>query len=194
MPKPVLLVDSYDSFAYNIVHALEALGVAVNVVTVDDPRLTPSAVREHAAVVIGPGPGSPHGYSAFAEIVTACASARLSLLGICLGMQAIALSYGARVVRGKRPVHGEVATIVHDGSELFTGIASPMRAMRYHSLCVASESLPATIKVTALSEDGVVQAIQDRHLPIGGVQFHPESFLSECGELLLRNFLRTVRR
>ncbi len=194
MPKPVLLVNSYDSFAYNIAHALEGLGASVNVMTVNDPCLTPPVVREHAAVVIGPGPGSPHGYAAFAEIVTVCAGLRLSLLGICLGMQAIAVSYGARVVRAKRPVHGEVATVVHDGSELFAGIASPMRAMRYHSLCVAPESLPAAIKVTAFSEDGVVQAIQDRSLPIGGVQFHPESFLSECGELLLRNFVRTVRR
>ncbi len=191
MRRSVLLVDSYDSFTQNIAHAMAMMGPAVDVVTVDD--VGPKDMVRCDAVVLGPGPGAPHDGDRLAQILLQTIEAGLPALGICLGMQAIARYYGARVVRAPRPVHGEVATVDHDGRGLFEGIPSPLRAMRYHSLCVAPETLPATLRVNATSRDGVVQGIHDCERPVYGLQFHPESFLSEHGSALLANFLARSR-
>ncbi len=189
--RSVLLVDNYDSFTQNIAHAMAVMGPSVDVVTVDD--VDPRNVVLYDAVVLGPGPGAPRDGDRLAQIVVQTIEARIPALGICLGMQAIARCYGARIVRAPRPVHGEVATVDHDGRGLFDGVPSPLRAMRYHSLCVAPETLPATLRVNATSRDGVVQAVFDCARPVYGLQFHPESFLSEHGSALLLNFLARSR-
>jgi anthranilate synthase/aminodeoxychorismate synthase-like glutamine amidotransferase len=187
--RSVLLVDNHDSFTHNIAHALAACGARVDVMTVDDPRLIRRALTVYDAVVVGPGPGAPRANGALAHAVSDALAAGMPALGICLGMQAIGTHFGARVTRARRPVHGELGTLVHDGSGLFGGVPSPFRAMRYHSLCVAPSSLPDTLHVNAHSEDGVIQGIAHRERPVYGLQFHPESFLSEHGAKLLRNFI-----
>jgi anthranilate synthase/aminodeoxychorismate synthase-like glutamine amidotransferase len=192
-PRDVLLVDNYDSFTHNIAHALASLGASVDVRAVDDPCLTWNGVGSYDAVILGPGPGAPRQGDRLAQAVARTVQAGLPLLGICLGMQAIARHYGARIVRAPFPVHGEVAIVDHDGSGLFGGVPSPLRGMRYHSLCVAAETLPATMRATAISEDGVIQGIESRDRPVYGLQFHPESFLSEHGGALLWNFLASSK-
>jgi anthranilate synthase/aminodeoxychorismate synthase-like glutamine amidotransferase len=190
--KRVLLVDSYDSFAQNIAHAVSSLGAKVDVVVVDDPRLTAEFIGQFEAVVLGPGPGAPHKADPLMRTIGIALTFQKPLLGICLGMQAISRYFGGRIVCAPRPVHGELSTIVHDGTGLFLGIPSPFRAMRYHSLCVAQTILPAALRANAFSEDGVIQGLEDIGRPITGVQFHPESFLSEHGVSLLANFLNFV--
>jgi anthranilate synthase component 2 len=187
--KRVLLVDSYDSFVQNIAHAVASLGAKLDVIVVDDPCLTAEFIGGFEAVVLGPGPGAPRKADALMRTVDATLKLGKPLLGICLGMQAIARHFGGRVVGAPRPVHGELSTIVHDGTGLFAGIPSPFRAMRYHSLCVEQTILPTALRANAFSEDGVIQGIEDTNRPVSGVQFHPESFLSEHGVSLLANFM-----
>lgn len=192
MPRPrILLVDSHDSFAYNVVDALRCLHAHVDVVQVNacEPAICNGG---YDGVILGPGPGTAVGNGPLMLAVAQCSSAGVPILGICLGLQAIAAYYGGRIVRCPRPVHGEVATVHHRGARLFSGIPSPFRATRYHSLCVAREALPAPLQVTATSHDGVIQAIEDPFARTFGVQFHPESFLSENGPLLFRNFLEST--
>lgn len=191
--RRLLLVDSYDSFSYNIAHALASLNAAVDVLPVDEP-IDALRFRSYDAIVLGPGPGAPRRDGPLRRVIERTLDANRPLLGICLGMQAIARHYGGCVVRAPRPVHGEQAVIEHDGQGLFAGIASPLRAARYHSLCVERGSLAESIRERAASDDGVLQAIEDGDRPVFGLQFHPESFLSENGEKLLGNFLKQVRR
>jgi anthranilate synthase component 2 len=141
------------------------------------------------AFLISPGPGRPEQAGASLDLVAACAEARRPLLGICLGLQAIALHFGGRIARAERPVHGKTSAIAHDGSGLFAGLPAPFVAARYHSLCVPAESLPPALAVNARAEDGSVQGVRHRSLPIHGVQFHPESVATRHGHLLLANFL-----
>jgi anthranilate synthase/aminodeoxychorismate synthase-like glutamine amidotransferase len=187
--KRVLLVDSYDSFAQNIAHAVASLDAKVVVVVVDDPCLNDEFVKRFDAVVLGPGPGAPREADALMRTVDASLKLAKPLLGICLGMQAIAHRFGGHVVCAPRPVHGELSSIVHDGTGLFAGIPSPFCAMRYHSLCVDRAILPSRLRANAFSEDGVIQGIACDGLAVTGVQFHPESFLSEHGVSLLANFI-----
>jgi anthranilate synthase/aminodeoxychorismate synthase-like glutamine amidotransferase len=190
--KSILLVDNYDSFTHNIAHALGALGVDADVVSIDDHSV--GGFERYQAVVLGPGPGLPHPRGKLARLVSRVVSADLPLLGICLGMQAIAVAYGARIVRAPRPVHGELASIEHERRGVFAGVPSPFRATRYHSLCVAAETMPVSFHVSARSEDGVIQGIRHHRCRIFGVQFHPESFLSEYGDRLLANFVSSAQR
>ena len=187
----ILLIDSYDSFAYNVADALACAGGCVRVVPVGDAVNT---MRRggYDAVVLGPGPGTPVGNDPLLRTVGECRTAGVPVLGICLGLQAIAAFYGGRVVLAPQPVHGEAANVHHRGSRLFAGIPSPFRATRYHSLCVAPATLPAALQVSATSEDGVVQAIEDRAGRTFGLQFHPESFLSEYGAQLFHNFIGCI--
>jgi anthranilate synthase/aminodeoxychorismate synthase-like glutamine amidotransferase len=193
-PKRVLLVDSYDSFTENVAHLLASLGAHLDVLSVDDRCLGVECLRGYDAIVLGPGPGAPRPGDRLAEVVSWTLNLPRPLLGICLGMQAIARHYGARIVRAPRPVHGELSTIVHDGLGLFAGIPSPLLGMRYHSLCVEPRTVPRTLRANALSEDGVIQGIAGASQSVWGLQFHPESFLSEHGAALLANFLLMVRR
>lgn len=185
----LLFVDNYDSFTYNVVHLLAAAGVQPQVRLNDDVALVPELLNEYDALVIGPGPGNPSQQPQMMTLVRAAIERAMPTLGVCLGLQAIGESFGGRIVHAPQQMHGKTSQIEHDGSGIFMGIPSPFTATRYHSLALDATGLSADLQITARSEDGVIQAIAHRSLPIHAVQFHPESVLSQHGEALLLNFL-----
>ena len=184
----VLLIDNYDSFTYNLYQYLCELGADVTVVrndatTIDDVRaLAPDFV------VISPGPGVPRDAGISVDLVRAL-GATTPILGVCLGHQAITEAYGGVVTRAPELMHGKASQIHHDGRGVFEGLPSPFSAIRYHSLCAAPEAVPDVLEVTAKSDSGVIMAVRHRQYPVYGVQFHPESILTQHGRELLRNFL-----
>jgi anthranilate synthase component 2 len=186
----ILVVDNYDSFTWNLVRYLREIGARVRVERND--ALTPAEALASGAeaILISPGPGAPDDAGISLALVAACAAARLPLLGICLGHQAIGQHFGGRVTRAPAPMHGKVSTIAHDGGGIFAGLPSPFEATRYHSLCVAPARLPDCLVVSARAQDGTIQGLRHESLPIHGVQFHPESVASQHGHVLLANFLR----
>ncbi|MDI6873274.1 anthranilate synthase component II [Candidatus Solincola sp.] len=183
----MLLIDNYDSFTYNLAQALQVLGAEV--IAARNDELTLSSVDElrPTHLVISPGPGGPEDTGITIPVVRRLAG-KVPVLGVCLGHQAIGHLYGAAVVRAPRPVHGKTSRIFHDGRTIYRGLPNPFTATRYHSLVVGAD-LPPELEISARSEDGLVMGIRHRHLPVEGVQFHPESFLTIEGEGLLRNFL-----
>jgi anthranilate synthase/aminodeoxychorismate synthase-like glutamine amidotransferase len=185
----IAIVDNYDSFTYNLVQYLGELGAQVDVVRNDatDPESL-LAGRPHG-VVISPGPGDPDDAGISLDVVRACARTRTPLLGVCLGHQSIGAAFGGRIVRARSLMHGKVSPISHDARGVFRGLPSPFEATRYHSLVIADETLPAELEVSARTPDGEIMAVRHRELPIEGVQFHPESILTDAGHDLLRNFL-----
>ena len=184
----LVLIDNYDSFSYNLVHFLGELGAEAAVWRND--AITPDEVlaRRPEAIVLSPGPCDPDKAGICLDLVRRAAG-RTPLLGVCLGHQAIAQAFGARIVRADAPMHGKLSAIRHRGGSLFAGLPSPFEAMRYHSLTVEPESLPSVFDIAADTEDGTIMAIRHRDLPIHGVQFHPESIASEYGHEVLANFL-----
>jgi anthranilate phosphoribosyltransferase len=184
----LLLIDNYDSFTYNLAQAFEELGQEVVVVRND--AITPEGVVAAAPdfLVISPGPGGPEAAGASPAIVRAAAG-KMPILGVCLGHQVIGHVFGGKVVRAKVPVHGKTAMVSHDGRTLFSGVANPFPAARYHSLAVEEFSLPPILEVSARSADGEVMGVRHASLRIEGVQFHPESFLTIPGRKILNNFL-----
>jgi anthranilate synthase component 2 len=185
----ILVVDNYDSFTWNLVHYLAELGARVEVVRNDALSAAEALASGAAAILISPGPGRPAQAGTSLDLVAACAAAKRPLLGICLGHQAIGQHFGASLVRADRAMHGKTSRIAHDGRGLFRGLPSPFTAARYHSLTLAPGSIPACLGVTAQAEDGTIQGLAHRSLPIHSVQFHPESIASEHGHALLANFL-----
>lgn len=185
----VLYVDNFDSFAYNIVHLLAAQGARPDVMRSTDPRLRAEALSGYDALVVGPGPGNPSQIPAVVALVRSAAQIRFPVFGVCLGLQVIGEAFGAKTVHAPVPMHGKTSAITHRGGALFQGIPTPMRATRYHSLCLEPSSVPPELEPCAWSSDGVLQALTHRDLPIAGVQFHPESVLSEHGARLVRNAL-----
>jgi anthranilate synthase component 2 len=185
----IFVVDNYDSFTWNLVQALGAIDPDVVVARNDefDPR--EAIARRPRAVVVSPGPGRPERAGASIATVAAAAAARVPVLGVCLGHQAIASAFGGSVVRAPEPRHGKSSAVVHDGSGIFRGVPSPFEGGRYHSLVVQESDLPAALAVTARTEDGIVMALAHRELPIYGVQFHPESVLTAEGQRILVNFI-----
>jgi anthranilate synthase/aminodeoxychorismate synthase-like glutamine amidotransferase len=186
----VLLIDNYDSFTYNLYQYLSELGASVKVVRND--VITVGEVRELAPdfIVISPGPGVPRDAGISVELVRALGETT-PILGVCLGHQAIAEAYGGVVTRAPELMHGKASLVSHDGRGVFAGLPSPFSAIRYHSLCAAPEAVPEVLSVTARSDSGVIMALQHRAYPVYGVQFHPESILTEYGKALLRNFLES---
>lgn len=184
----LVLIDNYDSFSYNLVHFLGELGAEAAVWRND--AITPDEVlaRRPEAIVLSPGPCDPDKAGICLDLVRRAAG-RTPLLGVCLGHQAIAQAFGARIVRADAPMHGKLSAIRHRGGSLFAGLPSPFEATRYHSLTVEPESLPSVFDIAADTEDGTIMAIRHRDLPIHGVQFHPESIASEYGHEVLANFL-----
>jgi len=188
----LLVVDNYDSFTWNLVHYLIKLGGEVTVRRNDDVGVG-EALQAADAIVISPGPGRPEGAGISLALVGGSAEARMPLLGVCLGHQAIGQFFGGRVTPAATLMHGKISAITHDGSGVFEALPSPFRATRYHSLAVPEDGLPDCLRATALSEDGTIMGLVHRTLPIHGVQFHPESIASEQGYKLLANFLAIAR-
>jgi len=192
MSPRVLVVDCYDSFTYNLVQALGVLGARCEVVLCD--AIDPAGVRQREpdGVLLSPGPCTPDEAGATLAILHEL-SDDVPMLGVCLGHQAIAQSFGGRVVRAEHPMHGKTSRVEHDGRTLFEGVRQPFSAARYNSLVVAPESLPSCLHVSAWTEAGEVMGLRHRTRPLEGVQFHPESTLSEEGEKILGNWLRSLR-
>jgi len=189
----VLFVDNYDSFSYNVVHLLASAGAQPAVMLNDDPRMQPAILREYDALVVGPGPGRPEHAPQMMDLLRAAIERRMPVLGVCLGLQAIGEVLGGTVTHAPRQMHGKTSSIEHDATGLFTGLPTPITATRYHSLCLEPTSIPAELRVTARSEDAVIQGVAHRNLPVHGVQFHPESVLSEHGKRIIENFLGQCR-
>ena len=190
MPN-LLLIDNYDSFTWNVVQALSGLGAHVDVVRHDEVSVPELAARRPQGIVLSPGPGNPDQSGICLEAVEHFAGA-LPILGICLGHQVIAQHFGGRIVRAERILHGHATPIHHRGQGLFEGLPSPFYATRYHSLVVDPTTLPEALEVTAWTEGGAIMGLRHRTIDVEGVQFHPESFLTESGDTLLANFLARV--
>ena len=185
----VLVIDNYDSFTYNLVQYLGELGATVTVRRNDETTLGEIAAIGPGRILISPGPGRPEQAGITLDVIRELGS-RLPMLGVCLGHQAMGLACGGSVVRAPSPVHGKTSTVEHDGRGVFAGITAPFQASRYHSLVVADGDWPDTLEVTARSkEDGLVMGLRHRTWPMHGVQFHPESILTNEGRRILRNFL-----
>ncbi len=185
MTPDVIVVDHHDSYTYNLVHLVASVtGVLPRVVQHDE--VEPDEVLRHSHVVLSPGPGHPAVAADFAVGTAVLLDASRPVLGVCLGMQGLVTTYGGSVAR-LTPAHGDVASIRHDGEGVFAGLPQDFDAVRYHSL--GAVDLPASLVATAWSEDGVVMGVRHRDLPLEGVQFHPESILSEHGASIIRNFL-----
>ena len=185
----VLVIDNYDSFTYNLVQYLGELGARIIVRRNDEASLDTLRELGHSRVVISPGPGRPEQAGVSLDVIREFGP-RMPLLGVCLGHQAIGLAFGGDVVRAPQPIHGKTSTVEHNGTGVFAGISTSFQAGRYHSLVVAEATMPADLEITARTkEDHLVMALRHRTLPIHGVQFHPESVLTNEGRRILRNFL-----
>lgn len=184
----ILMIDNYDSFTWNLVQYLSELD---EVKTIRNDRVTLEEIEamNPSHIVISPGPGTPEDSGISADVIRAFRG-RIPILGVCLGHQALGMVFGGRIARAAEPCHGKVSVIRHEGEGILEGMPAPFRATRYHSLVVEESSLPEELQVTARTDDGTVMAMEHRDLPLAGVQFHPESILTESGMKLLRNFHR----
>ena len=185
----ILLIDNYDSFVYNLSRYLTEMGQETRVVRNDAISVRDVLDLEPEAVVLSPGPGTPWNAGISVELVAGLPD-DWPVLGVCLGHQAIAAAFGGGVVRAPFPVHGRTSFIDHEGTGLFQNLPCPMNATRYHSLMIEEATLPADLRITARTQDGLPMAVAHRHRPVFGVQFHPESVLTSHGRRLLENFLR----
>ena len=184
----VLMIDNYDSFTYNLVQYLGELGVAVMVVRNDEASVDDVARLRPERIVISPGPCTPNEAGISLATIERLGG-KIPLLGVCLGHQAIGQAFGGKVVHAQTLMHGKTSPIHHVGAGVFRGLPSPFVATRYHSLAVARDSLPECLEVTAWTEDGEIMGLRHKSLAVEGVQFHPESILTEHGHALLKNFL-----
>jgi len=184
----LLILDNYDSFTFNLVHYFEQLGQQVHVAR-NDALTVPQALElQPQRLVISPGPGRPHDSGITMPLIAALAG-QVPILGVCLGMQAVGEHFGARLVHAPQLVHGRTSDVLHEGAGLFAGLPSPFAATRYHSLCLDPSSVPQCLQITARTSDGTVMGLRHRHLPLEGVQFHPEAILTQHGLALLKNWL-----
>ncbi len=189
----VLVVDNYDSFVWTIVGYLEQLGAVCRVLRNDDPALTGddagALVDGVDGILVSPGPGTPALAGASPDLIRRCATGGTPMLGVCLGHQALGEVYGATVTHAEELLHGKTSEVVHDGDGVLEGLPQPFTATRYHSLAVVADTVPDELVVTGRTAGGVVMALQHRELPLYGVQFHPESVLTQGGHRLLANWL-----
>ena len=188
----LLLIDNYDSFTWNLVHYLGALGAEAKVVRNDELTVQDAMGLGPSGIVLSPGPCDPDRAGICLPLILAAAETGTPLFGVCLGMQAIGQASGGRLVRAPEIVHGKRGTIAHEGKGVFAGLPSPLSATRYHSLSVDRDGLPDALEVTAEVADGTIMGLRHRTAPIEGVQFHPESIRSEHGHAMLRTFLARV--
>jgi len=190
-PQRVLVIDNYDSFTFNLVQMLVVQASRIEVVRNDQLEIGDVLDNPPDALVISPGPGRPEDAGICVELLRQ--KAEIPLLGVCLGHQAIGLAFGCRIDRAPTLMHGKTSMVSHERDPLFSELTSPFVATRYHSLCVAPETVSDDLETLAWSDDGVLMALKHRGLPYWGVQFHPESILTEIGPQLLRNFLGLAR-
>ncbi len=183
----ILLIDNYDSFTYNLVQLLEQMGQQVSVFRNDQIDMPGIEALEPSALMVSPGPGTPADAGISIQAIGQLGS-KIPVLGVCLGHQAIAAVFGGEVVRADRIMHGKTSRIFHDGLGIFKDLDNPFEAVRYHSLIVARDSLPGCLEISAWTEQGEIMGIRHRQYRIEGVQFHPESILTEAGKNLLQNF------
>jgi anthranilate synthase component 2 len=188
----LLMIDNYDSFTYNLVQYLGELGEDVKVIRNDELSVDEIAALAPARIVLSPGPCTPNEAGVSLAVIERFRG-RVPILGVCLGHQAIGQAFGGRVVHAKTLMHGKVSRIHHGGAGVFRGLPTPYEATRYHSLAIERESCPADLEVTAWTEDGEIMGVRHRRLAVEGVQFHPESILTQHGHALLRNFLTDSR-
>ena len=191
MRRRVLVVDNYDSFTYNIVQYVRALGAACDVRLNDQTTVADVVKSATDGVLLSPGPGSPDGAGVTLALIHELAG-RIPLLGVCLGHQAIGQSFGGKVVRARRLMHGKTSLIEHDALGVFRGLPSPFSATRYHSLILDPESLPPCLQVTARTSEQEIMGIRHAELAVEGIQFHPESILTQHGLALVENWLHTL--
>jgi anthranilate synthase component 2 len=188
----LLLIDNYDSFTYNLFHYLGELGEDVTVVRNDQISAAQALSMRPSSIVLSPGPCDPDKAGICLDLI-ASAGGKVPILGVCLGHQAIGQAYGGKVVRAPQPMHGKLSRIHHTGESVFRGLEDGFLATRYHSLVVDRATLPASLQITAETDDGLIMGLQHKTLPVHGVQFHPESIASQHGHALLQNFLRMAR-
>lgn len=189
MPR-LLMIDNYDSFTYNLVQYLGELGAEVETLRNDAASAEALVARNPDGVVISPGPGRPEDAGVSVCALRAFGAARIPVLGVCLGHQALGLVAGGRIVRARTLMHGKTSQIFHEGEGVFRGLPRPFEATRYHSLVIEAATCPAVLEVTARSADGEIMGVRHHELPLEGVQFHPESILTREGKALLANFLK----
>jgi para-aminobenzoate synthetase component 2 len=187
----ITVIDNYDSFTYNLVQYLETLGATCEVILNDACDVGAIAARRPQGILISPGPCTPDEAGVSLGVVTHL-SASVPILGVCLGHQSIGQAFGGRVVGAERLMHGKTSPILHDGLTIFDGLGNPFTATRYHSLLVERESLPDSLEVSAWTAEGEIMGLRHKTLPVEGVQFHPESILTEEGMKLLRNWLASI--
>jgi len=188
----LLMIDNYDSFTYNLVQYFGELGEDVRVFRNDAITLKEIAAMNPARIVVSPGPCSPAEAGISVAAIREFAG-RIPLLGVCLGHQSIGAAFGGEIVHAKQLMHGKTSPVIHEGTGVFAGLPNPLTVTRYHSLAIRRESLPACLDVTAWTEDGEIMGVRHRDFDVEGVQFHPESILTECGHELLKNFLKKDR-
>jgi para-aminobenzoate synthetase component II len=185
----ILIIDNYDSFTYNLVQYLGELGAEMRVVRNDQTTVDEIQKELPTAIVISPGPKTPNEAGICLEVIDKLAG-RVPILGVCLGHQAIGQAFGGKVIRAPQLMHGKISQVHHDGKTIFEGLPNPFEATRYHSLIVEREGLPPCLEISATSPDGLIMGLRHRHMKIEGVQFHPESILTQPGKQLLANFLK----
>ena len=188
MSTRILVVDNYDSFVFNLVQYLYQLGAECEVLRNDE--VTPAHAQDgFDGVLLSPGPGTPEEAGVCVDMVRHCAGTGVPVFGVCLGVQSIAVAYGAVVDRAPELLHGKTSLVTHEGAGVFAGLPSPYTATRYHSLAVERDTVPPELEITAWTDSGVIMGLRHRDLPVEGVQFHPESVLTEWGHLMLANWL-----
>ena len=185
----ILIIDNYDSFTYNLVQYLGELGADIQVVRNDQTTIEAIEKQAPERIVISPGPKTPSEAGICLDVITAFAG-RIPILGVCLGHQSIGQAFGGHVIRAPQLMHGKTSEIQHDGKTIFEGLPNPFPATRYHSLIVERETLPACLEISATTSDGLIMGLRHREMKVEGVQFHPESILTNAGKQLLGNFLR----
>ena len=186
-----LMIDNYDSFTYNLVQYFQILGIEMKVARNDEISVEAALNSGAEAIILSPGPGRPENAGIMIDLIRSAGS--MPLLGVCLGHQAIGYAFGAKIIPAQRLMHGKISAVSHDGKGLFSGLENPFQAVRYHSLAVDKNTLPEELIPTATSEDGELMGLRHRTRLIEGIQYHPESVLTQSGKRQLRNFIRMVR-
>ena len=189
MREKILLLDNYDSFTYNVYQLLSELGANVEVIRND--KISVDAVKNFSAVIISPGPGVPSD-AGISEQLIAELKGKLPILGICLGHQAIGEVFGGKVIRAKEVVHGKTSRLKHNGAGLYRGLEQGIEVGRYHSLIIERETLPDCLEVTSELDDGTIMGVRHKNFDVEGIQFHPESILTPCGRVMMKNFLNQL--